>query len=239
MDLRHAQDGRLQRVDVAADDRLQRVDDGRRGGDRVDAAVRERAVRAAAGDLDVEAVERRHHRARAHREAADVQPRPVVHAENGVDGKALEQPLVDHDFRAAGGLLGRLEDEPDRPGEIGARGQMLGRGEQHDRMAVVTAGVHPAFVARAMGEGVRLGDGQRVHVGAQTDSRPVAAGERADDARAGESLVHFDSHARELGRDDAGRARLLVRELGVCVDVAPERDPVLAPRGDVGDDVQV
>ena len=75
VDLRDADDRAVQRVDVAAGDRLQPVDDLRRGDDRVDAEMRHRGMRAASADGDLEDVEGRHHRAGADRELADRQTR--------------------------------------------------------------------------------------------------------------------------------------------------------------------
>ena len=74
-------------------------------------------------DNNVETVQRRHHGARPHRETADSEARPVVHPEHGIHRKQLEQAIVHHDLGAARSLLGRLEYEPDRAGEL------LGLGE--------------------------------------------------------------------------------------------------------------
>jgi hypothetical protein len=59
---------------------------------RVDTRFRPRAVRAAAGDVDVEEGAARHHRPRAHGEAPERHARAIVHAEERLAGKAAEQP---------------------------------------------------------------------------------------------------------------------------------------------------
>ncbi len=124
-----------------------------------------------------------------HREGADRQARPVVHAEHRLDRKALEQPLLDHDPAAALVLLGRLEDEMDGAGEIAGLGEIARRAQQHRGMAVMAAGMHLAGDRRDMGEDVLLVDMERVHVGAQRDrtGAGVAPLEGADHAGAGEA----------------------------------------------------
>lgn len=49
---------------------------------------------------------------------ADGHSRPVVHAENSVAGKLIEQPFFDHDSAATFVLFGGLKDDVDRAGEI-------------------------------------------------------------------------------------------------------------------------
>jgi hypothetical protein len=51
--------------------------------------------------------------------------------------------------------------------------------------------------------------------------------QRADDAGAGQPLVHLEPEQAQRGGDDAGRAPLLERELGVRVEAAPQRDHVV------------
>jgi hypothetical protein len=58
-------------------------------------------------------------------------------------------------------------------GEIARLGQIFGGAEQHRRMAVVAAGVHPAGMPRRIGKPGFFLDRQRIHVGAQRD-RPAA-----------------------------------------------------------------
>ena len=80
MDLRDTDDGAVERVDVAAGDRLQAVDDLRRRNHRIDAVMRHRRMRAAALDDDLEDVESGHHRTGPDGKLPRWQTRPVVHA---------------------------------------------------------------------------------------------------------------------------------------------------------------
>ncbi len=78
--LRHADHARIERMEVARDDRLQRIDRVRGEEHRILAGVRHRRVRALAGGDDLEDVVGAHQRTGAHRERAERLARPVVHA---------------------------------------------------------------------------------------------------------------------------------------------------------------
>jgi hypothetical protein len=86
--------------------------------------------------------------------------------------------------------------------------------EQHGAVAVVAAGVHLPGMLRAVREGIRLLDGQRVHVGAQSDRTPTrSSAQRAHHASAGEAPKHFDAARLELAGHDVGRALFAEGEL--------------------------
>ena len=51
---------------------------------------------ALAGDLDLPIVDRGHHLAGVEVEFSFIEAGNVVHAEDGVDGEALEEPVLDH-----------------------------------------------------------------------------------------------------------------------------------------------
>ena len=165
----------LRGLDVAGDDALEGGDDV--GGDhhRVVALVRHGAVRALAGDGDLEVGDGGHDRAFAPQELAGRGAGPVVQAVDALDGEAVEQPFFHHDPAAAAILLGGLEDEVDGAAEVARFGQILGGAEQHGGVAVMAAGVHPVRGAGGVGEAGRLVDGQRVDVGAEADGAPVPA----------------------------------------------------------------
>ena len=182
---------------------------------------------AAAAQHDVEAVGRRHDRARACLRLAQRQIGPVVQRVDGVAGKALEQPLLDHHARAAAALLGGLEDEVHGAVETPRAGEMLGCAEQHRGVAVMAAAVVHAGTAAGMRQARLLGDRQRVHVCTQSDGPAAAAmAQGADHAGAGKSLVHLEPEQAQRVGDDAGRALLLEGELRVRVQVAPQRDQI-------------
>src|SRR6266850_151022 len=147
---------------------------------------------------------------------------PVMHAIDGFDRELLEQAVSHHHAAAALILLGRLEDEMDRPGEIARLRQIAGGTEQHGGMAVMTAGMHLALVDRLVREAVLLMDMERVHIGAKRDG-PTARGcalERAHHARAGEPAMDRDPEAFQLGSDEIGGPVFLERRLRMGMKIA-------------------
>ncbi len=199
---------RIERRHVARHHALQRRDDLRGDDHRIDAGLRPRAVRALAGDLDVEQAAARHLRARADGELADVELGPVVHAEDLLAGELLEQPVLDHGLGAATAFLGRLEDEVHRAVEVARGREVLGGAQQHRRVAVMAAGMHAALVLAAMVEGVVLVHRQRIHVGAQPDgARIVADADGADHAGLADAGRDLAAPFLELGRHDLADVR--------------------------------
>ena len=207
---------------IARDDGLQRRRDVARHDHRIDPGLGAGAVRAAAGDGDIEVGAARHHRAGADLKFADCEPRPVVHAKDRVARKALEQPVLDHRLAAAEPFLGGLEDQVDGPVEIAGLGEIPGCAEQHRRVPVMAAGVHATLMARAVGQVGRLLDRQRVHVGPQPDrARRRAGAQPADDTRAADAAMHLVAELGELLCDEIGGPLLLEAEFGMSMDVAP------------------
>lgn len=149
MERAHRHHRRVERMDVARHDGLQRHDDGSAADDGVQRLLRLGAVAADTVDRDARLVDRRHDRPFAQRELAEGQVRLVVEREDGVAGEFLEQPLLHHDLRPAEILLRRLEDQVHRAVEIAPLGNRLGRAEQHGGVAVMTAGMHLAGVLLA------------------------------------------------------------------------------------------
>ena len=133
-----------------------------------------------------------------------------MHAVDALDRELLEQPLFHHDPAAALVLLGRLEDEVDRAVEVLGLGQVLGRAQQHHRVAVMAAGVHLAGDRRLVIELVGLVDVERVHVGAQADrALGRARAQHAHDAGLGQAAMDLDAEALQLLGDDVGRPHFL------------------------------
>ena len=221
MDLGHADDDGIDRADVARDDRLERGRDVAPHQHRVDPRFRPRAVRAAPGDRDVEKRAARHHRTRADLELADGEAGTVVHAENRIARKLVEEAVLDHRLAAAEPLFGRLEDEMHGAVEIASLRELPRRAQQHRRVAVMTAGVHPALMLRAVRKAVRLADRQAVHVGPEPDrARRVADPQPADDPGLADPAMHLDAERLELGGDQIRGALFLEPELGVGMNIA-------------------
>ena len=124
---------------------------------------------------------------------------------------------------AAGGLLGRLEDQPDAPGQL----TLLGQVGQHDRRAEDDHGVHvvPAGVADPR-HGGRVG-----HVLAVDDRQRVDVGAQGHGPRPLPDVAHQAGPVGQDRRIEPGRDQTLVQDprgadlgpgqLGVGVQVAP------------------
>ncbi len=158
--------------------------------------------------------------------------RVAVHGEDAAD--AVQHVAVDGVRRTAGQhLLGRLEDQPDRAGQqvtAGQLGQHQAGAENDGGVHVVPAGVRAVGDRRAVGDGLGVRNGQRVDVGAQRERVTGAAHLAADVAdQSGAGGEHPRGEARLLQTllDRGGGAELLVPELGVHVEVAPEGDELL------------
>jgi len=169
-------------------------------------------------------------RAGAHAELAGVEPRIAVQREDPADrGDAARREDVE---RAAGRLLGGLEDEPDPPGQQAGRG-LLGQEqagpEQHGGVHVVTAGVAGTRHGGAVRDVLVVRHGQRVHVRAERDDRPLGVGNLlgADvDEQAGPLGQDHRPQARrgQAQRDPAGGPVLVEGQLRMSVKITAELD---------------
>jgi hypothetical protein len=219
----HGHDSGVLRIDVAADDGLQRHHDAGARHHRIEGGVRMGGMAALAGDADVPAVRRGEQWSRARHDVAERHARLVVDREHRVAGEFLEQAVLDHRLAAATAFLRGLEDEVHGALEVAALAQHLGRAEQHRGVAIMAAGMHAARVLRAMLEIVPLVHRQAVHVGSQANSfQRVALAQGSDQAGLAQPARHLEAPFGELGGDDVGGARLLVGELGMGVDVATD-----------------
>ena len=145
-----------------------------------------------------------------------------MHAENRVAREAVEEAVGDHRRTAAEPLFGRLKDQVHGAVEIAGLGEIARRAEQHRRVPVMAAGMHPPVILRAIGEVGRFLDRQAIHVGAQPDrARRIAGAQPADDAGLADPAEHLAAEFGELLRDEIGGPLLLEAKLGMGVDVVP------------------
>ena len=121
-----------------------------------------------------------------------------------------------------------------------AAGEQLRRAGEARHVHVVAAGVHHRqLVALGVGGGHLAGVGQpgrllhrqRVHVRPQQHSRARAVAQHPDHSGAAHPLVNGIAGSAQPLREQSRRPVLLVRELGVSVDVPVQ---LLLPRPDVG-----
>ncbi len=144
---------------------------------------------------------------------------------------SVEHPARDGVGGAAGqDLLGGLEEEAYGPRELA----LLVQPGQHEAGAEDDGGVHVvAAGVGAVGRGgavravtLRVRDGQGVDVGAQREHGygGVAGADVTDEAGADGEDARFETGGLQPCLDRGGGPELLVAQLGVHVQVAPERD---------------
>ena len=226
------------RVEAPAQDRGELGDDLAEGEGEVLGEVRPRGVAALADEPHGQRVGGAGERALAQADAADVEARVAVQAEDV--GDALERTGGDQVQRTTGhDLLGGLEQQPHASGQQAAGGDLRQREPGADEpggVDVVAAGVRDAGDGAPPRVGDQVVDRQRVEVGAQRD-QPAAV---ADLGQHSPALGSRDGPAGvlERGHDLVGGALLGPAQLGVGVEVAAEGDELVGVLvDDLGDDV--
>ena len=230
-------DARLVARQRSRADGLQRLNELRRGHDRIDGELRTSAVRLLAHDFHFPRVGRRKRRAFRIPDLADRHLGEGVQPEDRGRPRILERALLDHQRRTAllagrRALLGRLEDELHGARQLGLhRAQHAGDPELHGGVDIVAARVHHADVLPEVGapdlrrkRQVRLfGDGKRIHVGAdRDDGTRTAAFEQRHHAVARDAGAHLETELAQVVGDERRRLFLAVRELGILMDLVPD-----------------
>ena len=165
---------------------------------------------------------------------------PVVQAEHLLGREALEQPLVDHHPPAAAALLGRLEDQVDRAGEVAGLGQIAGGTQQHGGVAVMAAGVHPAGLpARPRRRRSASWIGRASMSARRPMPRPPAARRGSPPPRRSGRCRYAPRRrrsSRSFSATNAAVSRSSKPELRPLVQVAPPRGQLVLILGDAVDD---
>ena len=206
VDLRDADHHRVVGVGAAAGDGLQRHHQlGRDHHGSMRGGLG--AVRALAGDGDLEVVEEGGHGAGADGEL----PRGSwgsCACRRRRRRELVEQALLHHHAAAApfSSAGWKTKCTVPRKGLWRASG---GRAEQHGGVAVVPAGVHLAGAGGGVRSAAELLHIERVEVGAQRDAGALAVAQGADHAGGGQAAVDLDPHQFERMRHDIGGAVLL------------------------------
>jgi hypothetical protein len=188
----------ISRVDGPGHNGLQGEDDFRRHNERIRGHLGARGMAASSSNPDDEVVFAGHDASRPSSDVPRGHAGDVVRAENGIDGEAFEQSVLDHRVGSTTMFLGRLEDEADSSVEILRSGQDLSSPQQHRHMAVMSARVHATFVlgdVRSTLGGFR--HRQRIHVGAQSD-HPGALADRQACDHSGAPDLPMDVEAKNL-----------------------------------------
>src|SRR5262245_2996898 len=123
-------------------------------------------------------------------------------------------------------LLGRLEDQPDPPGEqtlLLEVGEDQRRPDLNGGMQVVTTGVSEAGDRRPVGDNLLVRNRQRVHVCPERDRRPVLTNV-ADESGTDRKDASGQTGLFEAVSDDPRRAHFGECQLGMSVKIAAQRD---------------
>ena len=175
----------------------------------------------------------RRDRARLEADRADVEFRLAVHPDDCAD--AVEPTVADHVERTAGHpLLGRLEHEADRSGQVVAVMGEVQRRAQHDRgVHVVPAGVGDARMPAGVRDVLVVGHRQCVEVGAQREQLLEPAGgvrrsEIAHEPGTDCQTTRFEPGQAESFLDQLGGCMLGAAELRMGVEVASQSDEAFA-----------
>ncbi len=214
-------DGRVERRNFPGDDALKRVDQSRGRDDRVERLVRRGPVPPGAGKDDLELVDGGHLRACDETDLSDGKLVPEVDAERRAD--PFENAVRGHRFRPSSAFFRRLKERADR-GPGGSREQAPRHREADRDVSVVAAGVHAAGLFRGVGNVVLLLQGQRVHVGADHQPRRSGRPEVARDAGSPDPLAGRQADRANFPADDRRRSGFRKRELGMPVEISPDRD---------------
>ena len=232
VDPRHADHCPPDGVGLSRDDVLQVPDDLRGGDERIGGLVGHRRVAASPLHGDPERVGGGHERACRHADPPGLDIGEDVRADDGVH--TVERTCGDELSRAAGRqLLGVLEEESHLTGQLASsRGKRLRDGQEPGGVHVVPTRVHHAVTRRGEVDAARLVDGQRVHVCAQRQHRPVTTAQPRDHARRRRTRDLEPADRVQLPLDERRRLDLLERQLGVRVQVAAPRDRLRDGNGD-------
>ena len=228
----HRNDHLLHRIDVAAGDALKRQHHVARNDGRVDGEMWLGGMAPAPPDPYLEEIGRGKEWAWPDSKGAKRHPGPVVHAVDFLNAPAFHQPVLNHRAPATLAFFGRLEDDDHRAIESPRLGQVFGSAQQHRRVPVMPAGVHPPRHGRGIGEPSRLLDRQRIHIRPEPHD-PARAGfappDHADNSGSPYSLDHLVTAkgAQPLSHQ-AGGAMDLEHQFGMGVKVVtPGRDLVM------------
>ena len=164
----HGQNPRIPPGTLSGDELLQSRYDVGSDGNRVHTLLRCRAVAADSLNAYEEPVAGSHHASRCgnHRPRRDLcaHDGTDVHAEHRI-GTRFQSSLADGHFRPVHHLFPGLKQQTDGTAQLlPMLKDYLRCGQQHGRMGIMAAGVHPAFPLRRKRKSRLFRDGQGVHV---------------------------------------------------------------------------
>ena len=135
---------------------------------RVCAQVWHGPMAALAFDINQDVFAGCHGGALAQQQLALPETRHVVHGKDGIAGEAVKQAVFHHLARAAQAFFGRLKNQIQRAIKRADVCKVLCRSQQHGGVPIVATRMHQARMATGMGQPGSFLNGQRIHVGTQT-----------------------------------------------------------------------
>jgi hypothetical protein len=219
---------------LTADQGLQGHDDVTCDDDRIRREMGLGAVAALPLDGHGKPVGARHDRAGADRYLSDWQPGPDMQSHDPVD--ALKDTGLDHRFRTAGNLLGRLKSESNQPRHLLlSGGQQFGERQGNRHMHIVATGVHHPLVRRLKRKLGALSQRKGIHVGPhQHTASGSAAPQRSHHAGFGQPRRDFETPPLQMLGDNAGGLDLLESELRLGMKSTTPRQQVLLASFNLG-----
>ena len=193
VDRAHGDHGWLDRLDLAADDRLEIENGERRQDDRIDSAVWPGAMTAFAAEGHGERRRACQERACTVKDGSRGLVRVAVQRQGEVWlGESAVQTVGEHAPSPADGFLGRLADQENRAAPpVFMLSEPPGRADEAGHVHVVAAGVHHAdltalrvscFDFARVGKPRLLDHGERVHVGTNKHNGPPPVLDQPHDA---------------------------------------------------------
>ena len=232
----HGDHGRLDRLDLAADDRLEIEDGERRQDDRIDGAVRPGAVAAFPANGHRERGRAGQERASTVEDNVGWLIRAAVQRKGEVRlGEAAVQTIGEHLASPADGFLGRLGDHHDRAAPaVLMLCEPPRRADEAGHVHVVATGVHhadltalrvPGLDLARVGKPCLLDDRECVHIGADQHHRPRPVLDQAHHAELAYAGRDFRPGPLQLGRHPSGGLHFLVRQfrMGMQMNVQPQK----------------
>ena len=144
---------------------------------------------------------------------------------NGEGAIEIWQSFFEHELCAGKALLAGLKQKHHpAPQRFPALAQQFCRARQHGHMGIVAAGVHDAFALRAEGQASVFGHGQRVHIAAQQQRRPICRAAQGRDNSAA-AFVQCNLKGQAVQRFENLRAGggQIEPQLGLGVNAAAQR----------------
>ena len=220
------------RINITADNRLQRGDCLRRHQSRVDCLLRFGRVTTQAFKLDLQQICCGEKRPRTDCKFAHWSSWPIVHAVYFLDVPTLHHAVFAHFAPTTAAFFGRLENDHNRTVKVARFAQIFGSTQQHRGMPVMPTGMHRPGRFGCIIQTCFFKDRQRVHICTQPNDfarSGFASFDHANNACAANTFDHFfTSKGAQFFSNHRGCTMRFKKDLGVLMQIpTPLRDFVV------------